>query len=242
MIGPGYVAAIDGVDLKQPLTEMEVAALKQRVAEYGVLLFPGQHLEVAEQIAFARQFGEIDVELQKGLHELAEPRVRNIELLDISNLDVNGSIASRDHRQTLITLGNMMWHSDGTMREYANRYTMLFATAVPSWGGNTEFADLRAAYDALDERTRALIDDKIAGHTLSWSRDIIGLMGPGYADRQPGFAWRPLVERHPESGRKVLRANIYAAEIAGMPIGEARLLLLELLEHATQPRFVYSHA
>lgn len=242
LIGPGYVAAVRGLDLKRQLLPDEIAQLKRLAAEHGVLLFPGQHLSQPEQAAFARSFGELDVELQKTLHKLAEPRIRNVELLDVSNLAADGSVAGREHGQTLLTLGNMLWHSDGTMREYANHYTMLFAHVVPSWGGNTEFADLRAAHDALDDRTKALIADKVAGHALTWSRDLIGLLGTGYSHRQASFAWRPLVDVHPESGRSVLRANIYASEIAGMPLGEARLLLLELLEHATQPRFVYSHA
>jgi alpha-ketoglutarate-dependent 2,4-dichlorophenoxyacetate dioxygenase len=238
---PGFVVELCGLDLQKPLGDAAVSEIKAIAAENPVLLFSGQSLNEEQRAAFGRQFGPLDTRVQKGLKEKIPPRLKTEELLDTSNIDLGGAVASRDHDQTMITLGNMMWHSDGASRPFALRYSMLFASQIPSWGGNTEFADLRAAYDGLDERTKALIANMVVGYSVSWSREIMGLsLASGYG-ASDAVAWRPLVEAHAESGRKTLRASIYATEIEGMPLGEARLLLLELLEHATRPEFVYSH-
>jgi alpha-ketoglutarate-dependent 2,4-dichlorophenoxyacetate dioxygenase len=161
---------------------------------------------------------------------------------DVSNLAKDGSILERESRQRLFNIGNMLWHSDSSFRPIPAKYSILSARVVNPVGGNTEYADMRAAYDALDDKTRAEIEDMICEHSLMYSRGSLGFLD--YTDEEKAM-FRPvrqrLVRTHPVTGRKSLYLSSHAGTILGMPMPEARILLRDLNEHATQPKFVYVH-
>jgi len=161
---------------------------------------------------------------------------------DVSNLGKDGRPMARESRQRLFNLGNMLWHSDSSFRAVPAKYSLLSARVVNPTGGNTEFADMRAAYDALDAETKALVEDLVCEHSLMYSRGSLGMQD--YSDEER-LMFRPvrqrLVRTHPVSGRRSLYLSSHAGAIVGMPMAEARILLRDLTEHATQPRFVYVH-
>jgi alpha-ketoglutarate-dependent 2,4-dichlorophenoxyacetate dioxygenase len=192
-------------------------------------------------MAFTRYFGAIE-DARGG--NITKPQDKRLAtgMNDVSNLAKDGSPLARDNRQRLFNLGNMLWHSDSSFRVIPAKYSLLSARIVNPKGGNTEFADMRAAYDALDEATKHEIDDLVCEHSLMYSRGSLGFLD--YSDEEK-VMFKPvlqrLVRRHPVNGRKSLYLSSHAGAIVGMPMPEARILLRELTEHATQPKFVYVH-
>src|SRR5438034_10476001 len=161
---------------------------------------------------------------------------------DASNLARDGRPLDRDSRQHLFNLGNLLWHSDSSFRPIPAKYSLLSARVVNPVGGNTEFADMRAGYDTLDPATKALIEDLVCEHSLMYSRGSLGMLD--YSDEERAM-FRPvrqrLVRTHPVTRRKSLYLSSHAGAVVGMPMADARILLRDLTEHATQPAFVYVH-
>ena len=238
---PLFAAEASGVDLAQPLG----AALRDEIVaamdRYAVLVFRGQRLDEDRQIAFAKAFGPLDLGLKK-LRKGAPERFRHPELIDLSNTQADGSLVARDSAKLYSNIANQFWHSDSSFQKPAARYSMLHAFVVPAKGGETEYADLRAAYDALPGDVKREIAGLEAEHYALHSRLMLG--DPSYSEAQkqllPPVTW-PLVRTHPGSGRKVLWVGIHATHIVGMTVPEGRMLLADLLEHATQREFVYRH-
>jgi len=233
-------ARVEGVNLGQPLQAAEVSRIEQLMDTYAVLVFPNQQLDQHQQIAFARQLGPLDLGLRKlkgGPH-----RFDYAELADISNVKVDGSVASRDDPKIVGNVANQLWHSDSSFQRPRAKYSMLHALVVPPEGGNTEFADLRLAWDRLPEDWQRRVQHLNAVHYALYSRFLLGDTGYTEAQRQtiPAVQW-PLVQTDPRSGRKVLFVGIHACEVAGMTLAEGRMLLADLLEHATQRAHVYAH-
>jgi alpha-ketoglutarate-dependent 2,4-dichlorophenoxyacetate dioxygenase len=240
-IHPVFVGEVSGVDLTKPLSREEAAALEAGMDRYAVLVYHDQRITDEQQMAFARNFGQIE-DSRGGNITQAQDRRLESGMNDVSNLAKDGSILERQSRQRLFNIGNMLWHSDSSFRPIPAKYSILSARVVNPVGGNTEYADMRAAYDALDERTRAEIEDMICEHSLMYSRGSLGFSD--YTDEEK-VMFRPvrqrLVRTHPVTGRKSLYLSSHAGTILGMPTPEARILLRDLNEHATQPRFVYVH-
>ena len=240
-IHPVFIGEVSGIDLKKQLSTQEVAALEAGMDRYAVLVFHDQHLTDAEQMTFTLNFGTLE-EARGGNITKPEDRRLAAGMNDVSNLGKDGSPLDRDSRQRLFNLGNMLWHSDSSFRATPAKYSLLSARVVNPVGGNTEFADMRAAYDALDAETRASIEDLVCEHSLLYSRGSLGLID--YSDEEREM-FRPvrqrLVRTHPVTGRKSLYLSSHAGAIIGMPMAEARILLRDLTEHATQPQFVYVH-
>lgn len=236
-----FAAEARGIDLRRSLDAATVAAIEAAMNRYAVLVFRDQPLSQAEQIAFSRNFGPLDQGLRKATGTAT--RFEYDELIDVSNLKLDGTVAPRDDAKLIGTLANQFWHSDSSFQRIVARYSLLSGVAVPAGGGDTEFADLRAAYDALDEATKRLIDGLAAEHYAFHSRTLL-LGDHSYNEQQlsamPPVEW-PLVRVHPETGRKVLFVGMHCRRIPGMTLPEGRLLLAELLEHATQREFVYRH-
>lgn len=207
---------------------------------YAVLVWRGQPLTGQQQIDFAKAFGPLDLGLKKVFKR--PERLEDERLIDISNVDAQGNVARRDSPKNLSNFANQLWHSDSSFQNPRAAYSMLHALVLPSWGGNTEFTDLRAAYDALPERDKAELEGLSAEHYALHTRILLG--DEAYTDEQkktiPPAAW-PLVQTHPGSGRKLLFVGVHAREIVGWPVAEARMRLSDLLEHATQREFVYRH-
>jgi alpha-ketoglutarate-dependent 2,4-dichlorophenoxyacetate dioxygenase len=231
---PLFAAAAEGLDLSRPLSPAQRDEIVAAMDRYAVLVFPGQQLSEDAQIAYAKQFGPLDLGLRK-IRKGQPHRFKYDELADISNVLVDGKVAPRDHAKILNNVANQLWHSDSSFQDPPARYSMLHAVVIPSKGGETEFADLRAAYDGLPEGLRGEIEGLKAEHHALHSRIMMG--DTGYSEEQkkaiPPATW-PLVRTHPGSGRKLLFVGIHATHIVGMSVPESRLLLMDLLEHATQ--------
>jgi alpha-ketoglutarate-dependent 2,4-dichlorophenoxyacetate dioxygenase len=236
-----FVGEVAGIDLRERLTESDIKAIETGMDRYAVLVFRGQPLTDEQQVAFSRHFGEIELAVGGNVTK-PENRRLAVELADVSNLDEVNRVLERDDRRALFNLGNQLWHSDSSFRAVPAKYSLLSARAVPKTGGNTEFADMRAAYDTLDEETKAEIEDLICEHSLLHSRAILGFTDFSDAERTTFEPVRQrLVRRHPVTGRKSLFLASHAGTITGWPMPEARSLLRELTEHATQPAFVHAH-
>ncbi len=237
---PLFAAEASGVDLSRPLDAATVAAIDAAMDTYAVLVFRNQPLDQAQQIAFSKQFGPLDAGLRKATG--APTRFQYDQLIDIGNVAIDGSVAKPDNRKLIGQLANQLWHADSTFQDVPVKYSMLSAVVVPEAGGQTQWADLRAAWDALPEKTRRHVEGRTARHSAFHSR--LGLGDDAYtAEQLARFppVERPLVHVHPGSGRKVLYPSVHIDRVSGLSVPEGRLLVAELLEHATQPEFVYTH-
>jgi alpha-ketoglutarate-dependent 2,4-dichlorophenoxyacetate dioxygenase len=243
-VRPVFAAEAGGIDLGRPVHQAAVRAIWEAIDRYAVLVFRGQRLDDTQLRDFASHFGPLEIgraAAQGGRRRLAHP-----EIGDISNLDEDGRLRTRDDRRRLDSLGNRLWHTDASYMPVPVVLGMLHAVAVPPasafGGGETEFADMRAAYDALPEITKTAIDGLVVEHDVFWSRGQIGFteFPPGEREKYPPSHQR-LVRRHPGSQRKTLYLSAHASHIVGWPVPEGRLLLYDLNAHATQREFVYSH-
>jgi alpha-ketoglutarate-dependent 2,4-dichlorophenoxyacetate dioxygenase len=237
---PLFAAEASGVDLRQPLDAQTVRDIEAAMDRYAVLVWRGQPLTEAQQVAFSRNFGPLDSGLRKATG--AKTRFKHEELVDISNVTADGKVAARDDAKLIGTLANQLWHADSTFQKLNVTYSMLSAVVVPPDGGQTEFTDLRAAYDALPEDIKQEIAGLRSEHFAFHSRVMLG--DSRYTDEQlkvfPPVEW-PLVRVHPGSKRKVLWVGVHATHILGRPVAEGRLFLWDLLEHATQRQFIHAH-
>jgi len=237
-----FVAVVRGIDLSQPVSEEQVQEIERLIWRYGVLYFPNQPVTAEEQVRFAGSFGLLATGLQKKILHKVQDRLNSAAITDISNINQDGQVAKNDETMALLNIGNMAWHTDASYEHHPYRYGFLAAQTAVSWGGNTEFADLRAAYDALDHRTQALIADKTAVFYSHNTRDQLGF-NDSEADRRafPPARW-PIVRTHPGSGRKLLWIDSKVTEISGMSIPEGRAFALEMIEHIGQRERVHSHS
>lgn len=237
---PVFGAEATGIDLTRPLAPADVRAINKAMNEHAVLVFRGQPLTAQQQIDFAQSFGPLDIGLKRVFKR--PERLEDERLIDISNVDAQGNVAKRDSQKNLSNFANQLWHSDSSFMNPRAAYSMLHCVIKPSWGGNTEFADLRHAYDTLDARTKAEIQDLKAEHFALHTRILLG--DDAYTDEQkkeiPPAVW-PLADTHPGSGRKVLFVGVHARQILGWPTAESRMYLQDLLEHATRRENVYVH-
>jgi alpha-ketoglutarate-dependent 2,4-dichlorophenoxyacetate dioxygenase len=241
---PHIGAEVSGVDVAAPLDDRTLGELWRAIDRHSVLVMHHQQVTDAQLKAFAARFGALEIgraALRPGRRRLAIP-----EIGDISNLDEDNRIRACDDRRRLDSLGNRLWHTDASYMPVPVVLGMLFAVAVPPatplGAGETEFADMRAAYDALPDDLKGSIDDLVVEHDIFWSRGQIGFteFPPGEREKFPPSPQR-LVRRHPGSGRKTLYLSAHASHIVGWPIADGRLLLHDLNTHATQRQFVYSH-
>ena len=238
---PVFVGEVSGIDISKPLSPDEVSAIEAGMDRYAVLVYHDQKITDEHQMAFSRNFGALE-DARGGNITKPEDKRLQVGMNDVSNLGRDGQPLPRESRVRLFNLGNMLWHSDSSFRAIPAKYSLLSARVVNPVGGNTEFADMRAAYDTLDVGTKAQIADLVCEHSLMYSRGSLGMLD--YSDEERAM-FRPvrqsLVRTHPVSGRKSLYLSSHAGGIIGMPTPEARILLRDLNEHATQPRFVYVH-
>ena len=240
-IGSCFAAEVEGVDLTRPLSGDDVAAIHAGMDEYAVLVFHDQPLDDEGQLAFSRSLGELEHAIGTSLRAPEEYRLPTT-FADVSNLDKDNQVYARDDRRRLFAIGNRLWHSDSSFKSTPAKYSLLHAISIPSKGGNTQFADMRAAYDALDDETKAEVENMVCEHSQMFSRQIIGFYD--YTDEERE-RFRPvrqcMVRTHPVTGRKSLYLSSHAGGIVGWPMPEARGYLRDLIEHATQREFVYTH-
>jgi alpha-ketoglutarate-dependent 2,4-dichlorophenoxyacetate dioxygenase len=240
-IQPAFAAEVSSIDITQPIAPADVAAIEAAMDKYAVLVFRDQKLTDEQQMVFSQNFGAIENARGGNVTKPGDHRLPT-GMNDVSNLGKDHKPLARDSRQRLFNLGNMLWHSDSSFRAIPAKYSLLSARVVNPKGGDTEFADMRAAYDALDDETRREIENYVCEHSLMYSRGSLGFVD--YSDEEKEL-FRPvrqrLVRTHPVTGRKSLYLSSHAGAILGLPTPEARIILRDLNEHATQPRFVYVH-
>lgn len=238
---PHFVGEVTGLDLRKPLTRQEAIEVEAAMDKYAVLVFHDQDITDEQQLGFALNFGERE-NARGGTVTRKEDYRLSSGLNDVSNLGKDGKPLPKDHRTHLFNLGNCLWHSDSSFRPIPAKFSLLSARVVNPTGGNTEFADMRAAYDALDEETKAEIGDLICEHSLMYSRGSLGFLD--YTDEEKEM-FKPVLQRlvrtHPVHRRKSLYLSSHAGAVRGMSMPEGRLLLRDLTEHATRPEFVYVH-
>ena len=239
-VTPGFAAEIGDIDLSAPLTPTDLGDIKQAFASYAVLIFTDQKLSQDQHLDFARNFGPLETTI--ALHRKdAQLRLRK-EFADVSNLDPNNAVWGKDSRQRMFQLGNRLWHTDSSFKRLPALASLLYAQTIPPVGGHTEFADERAAYDALPEATKRRLDGLVAEHSIFNSRAKLGFTDFS-AEEQQGMPPVPqvLVRTIPETGRKSLYLASHAGRILGLPEQEGRALIEELVAHATQRQFIYTH-
>src|SRR6201987_406698 len=239
-VTPGFVAEIGDVDLSTPLEPADLLAVKEAFTTYAVLIFPDQHLSQDQHLDFARNFGPLDTTIALYRKD-AKLRVRK-EFADVSNLDADNKVWGENSRRRMFELGNRLWHTDSSFKRLPARASLLYARSIPPVGGHTEFADERAAYDALPEETKRRLDRLVAEHSIFNSRARLGFTNFSDEERR-GMPPVPqvVVRTIPESGRKSLYLASHAGRIFGMPEEEGRGLIERLTAHATQRQFVYTH-
>jgi alpha-ketoglutarate-dependent 2,4-dichlorophenoxyacetate dioxygenase len=238
---PHFAAEVSGIDLRQAHDPEVLDRLRAGMDEHAVLVFRDQPLTNDEQLAFAQRF-DGTLHTKTSVAVLAKNRYGNEALTDISNVGAAGDILAANDRLRMSTLGNRLWHTDASFENPPGRYSMLSARVVPPVSADTEFADMRAAYDALDEETRSTIEGLRVLHSIAYSRHVLGFeFSTEERDRLKG-AVQPLVRTLPRTGRRSLYLASHAQEVLDWPVPEGRLLLRDLTEHATQPKFVYRHA
>lgn len=240
-LGSTLAGRVSGVDATRPLDTDTVAAIERGMDEHAILVFPAQDVTDDQHVAFTERFGALEETAGGNVTKQAEARL-SPKLADVSNLDRDGKPLARDDRRRMFNLGNQLWHSDSSFRATPAKYSILSGRRVTTGEGNTEFADMRAAYDALDAKTRAEVEDLVCEHSLLFSRGLLGFTELSPEERVMFTPVRQrLVRTHPVSGRKSLYLSSHIGGIVGWPVPEARAFIRDLAEHATQPGFVYVH-
>ena len=238
---PLFAAEITGLDLSQPVTPQLVNFIDSTMNEYAVVVVRDQYFDDDQQMAFAQAMGPLEpapAVVNAHLH-----RLKHREMVDISNLNIDGSVMADNDRRRMFNLGNLLWHSDSSFKATPAKYSMLHARVIPPSGGETQFADMRAAYDALSDDQKELVEHLVCDHSLIYSRALLGF-DDFTADEKQQFAPVPqrLVRRHAGSGRRSIYLSAHIGTIHGWLRPEAMCLIRDLTEHATQRQFVYTHS
>ena len=238
-ISDDFGAVASGIDLREPINADTAAEIEAAMDKFAVLVWRGQPLDDDQHMAFTLHFGPLDMGL---LNVTKKPnRFKHAGFVDIANVGIDCELMARYAKSVTSSIANQFWHTDSSFMKTVAKYSLLSARVIPESGGDTEFADLRAAYDALPSDLRDIVADLVGEHHPLHSRMLLGNV---YTEEQmagiPPAKW-PLVRTHPGSGRKILFAPIHIHKIDGMSDPEARMLVDELIEHATQPQFVYRH-
>ncbi len=240
---PSFMGEVSDISLKDVFDESLLAEIRAGMDKYGVLVFKDQQFDDDEHLAFARRLdGELHA--KTGSRTIAKNRFGNEALTDISNVDPTdeNDVLKTNDRRRLYSLANRLWHTDASFEYPAGRYSMLYAYVIPPVSADTQFADMRTAYDRLDAQMKERIDGLMVHHSIAYSRQTLGFeFSPEEAAKIQG-AVHPMVREFPNVGRKGLYLASHAASIEGMALPEARLLIKQLIEHATRDEFVYNHA
>jgi alpha-ketoglutarate-dependent 2,4-dichlorophenoxyacetate dioxygenase len=239
---PVFAGEVSGIDATRPLSPQDVAAVEAGMDRYAVLVFRDQRFtDDEQQKAFSVNFGTLEQTAGGNVTQAHQQRLGAF-MADVSNLGPDGRPLARDDRRRMFNLGNRLWHSDSSFRSPPAKYSLLSGRIVVDKGGRTEFADMRAAYDALDAATKAEVEDLVCEHSLIYSRGTLGFTDLTEAERA---MFRPvrqrLVRTHPVTGRKSLYLSSHIGGIIGWPVPEARAFIRDLTEHATQEQFLYRH-
>lgn len=237
---PHFAGEVGPIDLRNVHDRETLEAIRAGMDRYAVLVFRNQPFTDEEQLDFAQRFdGQLHAKTSTSV--LVKNRFGNEALSDISNVGADGNLLSPDDRRRMTGLANQLWHADASFVDPPGRYSMLSARVIPPVDADTQFADMRAAYDALDDTMKATVADLKVHHSIAYSREVLGFEFQASEKEQLKGAVHPLVRKFPRTGRKGLYLASHASSIIDWRVPEGRLLLRELMEHATKPEFVYSH-
>ena len=238
---PGFAAEVVGLDLRSPPDAALIAEIERAIDRHPVLVLRNQDLTDEQHIAFTRPFGDLQQSTEY-LTETGEFRLPAL-MTDASNLGKDYKTFGAGDSRRMANLGSRRWHTDGSFKMRPVKYSLLAARTVTRQGGETQFADMRGAYDALPDDLKERIDSLIVEHNLLHSRRMVGFAEANELEKaRLGSVHQRLVRRHPKTGRKSLYLSSHASHIVGWPLPEGLDLLYELVDRATQPAFVYTHA
>lgn len=237
---PTFAAEATGVRLRDLQDAETLAQIRSAINKYAVLVLPDQDLDDDSHLAFAQRLDGA-IHAKPGARVVGKNRFGNEALTDISNLGAEGEVLQADDRRRLYALANRLWHTDASFEDPPGRYSMLYAYVVPPVRADTQFADTRTAYDALDDAMKTRLRGLRVHHSIAYSRQTLGFEFSAEEAQILKGAWQPLVREFPDQNRRALYLASHASKIDGWPVPEARVLLKELIEHATQAQFVYTH-
>ncbi|MDA1309359.1 MAG: TauD/TfdA family dioxygenase [Proteobacteria bacterium] len=236
-----FAGEVSGIDLREPLTPDQAREIHEGMDRYGILVFHDQDLTDDQQVAYTKNFGELELAIGSNVLKANERRLR-LEMADVSNLDQNGAVLARDDRRRMFNLGNRLWHSDSSFRITPSKFSLLSCRSEPPTGGDTEFAFMPAVYDRLDAETKAEIEGLVTEHSLIYSRGKLGFEEFS-AEEKKTFApvRHSLVRTNDFTGRKSVYLSAHIGTIVGWHMPEARDFIRELVEQATRREFVHAH-
>ncbi|MGZ8268161.1 MAG: TauD/TfdA dioxygenase family protein [Burkholderiales bacterium] len=237
---PIFAAEASPIDLREARDRATLERIRAGMDEHAVLVFRDQSLTIQEQIDFAQRL-DGRLHTKTGISALVESRLGDVPVADISNLAADGSILPADDRRRMYSLANRLWHTDGSFQDPAGRYSTLHACIVPPVRSDTEFADMRAAHDALDDDMKATLEHLTAHHSIAYSRQMLGFQfSTDEADKLKG-AVHPMIRTNPRARRRSVYVASHANRVMEWPLAEGRLLIWDLVSRATQAHLVYSH-
>ena len=240
---PTFMGEVQDIDLRTTVDDATLGALRQAMDQFGVLVFRNQRFDDDEHMAFAQRMDVTGkIHAKTGSRVVSNSRLGNEALTDISNLDSEGNPLETSDRRRLYGLGNRLWHTDASFEDPPGRYSMLYAYVIPPVDADTQFCDMRTAYETLDQHTKDRIEGLKVHHSIAYSRQTLGFeFSEEEAAALPG-AIHPLVREHPAVSRRSIYLASHASRVVDWPVPEGRLLIRELMEHATQPQHVFAHA
>lgn len=242
---PDFVAFVSDVDLKNELETDQVKELDTAINKFSVLVFKNQNLNDEQQVRFTKYFGEIEASGNKSNITKAKDRRLSTDLADVSNLDKNNKPFTQNDPRRIFNLGNRLWHTDSSFKEIPAKYSLLSARNISKEGGNTEFADMRSAYDNLDMNTKQKVDDMICEHSLIYSRQRLGfdMVKELSSEEIKNFTpvEQPLVRQNKITNRKTIFLSCHIGKIRNWIRPDSMCFIDDLIEYATQPRFKYIH-
>jgi len=237
---PVLAAEVSPIDLREARDRDTLARLRAGMDEHAVLVFRDQKFTMQEQVDFVQRL-DGQLHTKTGIKALGKSRLGDIPIGDISNLDANGNILPAEDRRRQYSLANRLWHTDGSFQDPAGRYSALFACVLPPVRSDTQFADMRAAYDALDDEEKAELEGLTAHHSIAYSRQTLGFMFSEQEKEMLKGAVHPMVRVNPRTKRKSVYVASHANHVLEWPLAEGRLLIADLMARATQPEAIYSH-
>ena len=242
---PDFVAFVSDVDLKNELETDQVKELDTAINKFSVLVFKNQNINDEQQVRFTKYFGEIEASGNKSNITKAKDRRLSTDLADVSNLDKNNKPFTQNDPRRIFNLGNRLWHTDSSFKEIPAKYSLLSARNISKEGGNTEFADMRSAYDNLDMNTKQKVDDMICEHSLIYSRQRLGfdMVKELSTEEIKNFTpvEQPLVRQNKITNRKTIFLSCHIGKIRNWIRPDSMCFIDDLIEYATQPKFKYIH-
>lgn len=237
---PVLGAEVSAIDLRTARDRSTLERIRAGMDEHAVLVFRDQSMTVKDQLDFAQRL-DGKLHTKTGISALVKNRLGDVPVADISNVDGDGKLLPSDDRRRLYSLANRLWHTDGSFQDPAGRYSTLYACVIPPVRSDTQFADMRAAYDALDEETRKILEGLTAHHSIAYSRQTLGFSFSQEEQNILKGAVHPMIRVNPRTGRRSVYVASHANRVMEWPVAEGRLLIWDLIARATQPEKIYSH-